>query len=377
MIGAAPIAATFFDGQTAQRHPVFVSVTSDGSGLIIDQQNGTRPWLWPLPRLRALGDQAVVNRLTLTLQSESDDESPRDPARLVLEQPELIAWVHQSAPHLAKRDVRRGTATKIATRLALAVASIGIIVFAILPRMSDFLADRMPLETEVKFGRAVVSQMENVLGIGKTGDLGCTNPAGEAALNRIASRLLDGQDLKYAISFSVLDHEMVNAFAAPGGQIVILRGLLDTSDTAEEVAAVLAHEIGHVEARDPTRLMLRAAGSAGIVSIVLGDVTGGSVIGIIGDQMLQASYTRKAEAAADEFALAMLQAAKVNSAAFAAFFDKLEKLEDGFAPPEYLSSHPSTAARAARARDFAAAQTGTTPILTDAEWRALKRICKG
>ncbi|WP_022702570.1 M48 family metallopeptidase [Pseudorhodobacter ferrugineus] len=377
MIGAAPIAATFFDGQTAQRHPVLVSVTSDGSGLILDLQTGVAPWLWPLTRLRALGDQAVVNALTLTLQSDSDDESPRDPARLVITDPDLMAWVRLSAPQLAKRDVRRGTATKIITRLALAVASIGVIVFVILPRMSDFLADRMPLETEVKFGRAVVSQMKYLLGAGKSGTLACNNPAGEAALNRMASRLMDGQELKYAISFSVLDHEMVNAFAAPGGQIIILRGLLDTSDTAEEVAAVLAHEIGHVEARDPTRLMLRAAGSAGIVSIVLGDVTGGSVIGIIGDQMLQTSYTRKAEAAADEFGLAMLQAAKVDSAAFADFFDKLSGLEDGFVPPEYLSSHPSTSARAARARDFAAAQTGTTPILTDAEWQALKGICKG
>jgi len=382
MIGAAPTLATFFDGQTAQRHPVLVSVTRDGSGLIIDQntgagQTGSRPWLWPLGRLRVLADQAAADALTLTLHSDSDDESPRDPARLVLTDPDLIAWVRLSAPQLAKRDVRRGTATKIITRLGLAVASIGIIMFVILPRMSDFLANRMPLETEVRFGRAVVSQMERLLSFGKAGDLACRNPAGEAALNRIASRLMDGQNLQYAISFSVLNHEMVNAFAAPGGQIVILRGLLDASDTPEEVAAVLAHEIGHVEARDPTRLMLRAAGSAGIVSIILGDVTGGSLIGIIGDQVLQSSYTRQAEAAADEFSLAMLQAANVDSASFAEFFDKLSGLEGGFVPPEYLSSHPSSAARAARVRDFSAGQSGTTPVLTDAEWTALKGICKG
>jgi len=377
MIGAAPIEAVFFDGQTAQRHRVLVSVSHDGLGLIIDQQTGGTPWLWPLDRLRVLADQAAVTTLTLTLQSNSDDESPRDPARLVLANPDLIVWVRSTAPQLTKRDVRRGTVTKILTRLGLAVASIAVIMFVILPRMSDFLANRMPLETEIKFGRAVVSQMERLLGIGKSGDLKCRDPAGEAALNRIASRLMDGQDLNYAISFSVLDHEMVNAFAAPGGQIVILRGLLDTSDTPEEVAAVLAHEIGHVEARDPTRLMLRAAGSAGIVSVVLGDVTGGTVIGVIGDQMLQATYTRQAEAAADGFALAMLQAANVDANALADFFDKLSGLEGGFAPPEYLSSHPPSTARATRARDFAAGQSGATPVLTSAEWNALKAICNG
>lgn len=377
MIGAAPIEAVFFDGQTAQRHRVLVSVSHDGLGLIIDQQTGGTPWLWPLDGLRVLADQAAVTTLTLTLQSNSDDESPRDPARLVLANPDLIVWVRSTAPQLTKRDVRRGTVTKILTRLGLAVASIAVIMFVILPRMSDFLANRMPLETEIKFGRAVVSQMERLLGIGKSGDLKCLDTAGEAALNRIASRLMDGQDLNYAISFSVLDHEMVNAFAAPGGQIVILRGLLDTSDTPEEVAAVLAHEIGHVEARDPTRLMLRAAGSAGIVSVVLGDVTGGTVIGVIGDQMLQATYTRQAEAAADGFALAMLQAANVDANALADFFDKLSGLEGGFAPPEYLSSHPPSTARATRARDFAAGQSGATPVLTSAEWNALKAICNG
>lgn len=377
MIGAAPVAATFFDGQTAQRHAVLVSVSDDGRGLIIDQQAGGSPWLWPLDRLRVLADQAAVGSLTLTLHANSEDESPRDPARLVLTQPDLITWLHQTAPDLHKRDIRRGTAAKIAKRLGLAIASIGIIMFVILPRMSDFLANRMALETEINFGRAVISQMERLLGAGKTGSLVCRNLQGEAALNRLASRLMDGQNLQYAISFSVLDHEMVNAFAAPGGQIIILRGLLDKSDTPEEVAAVLAHEIGHVEARDPTRLMLRAAGSAGIVSIILGDVTGGSVIGIIGDQVLQSAYTRRAEAAADAFGLAMLQEARIDSAAFADFFDKLAGLESGFTPPEYLSSHPSSAARAARARDFAAEQGATEPVLSNAEWKALKGICKG
>lgn len=374
MLNAAPVAAIFFDGQTAQRHPALVSVSRDGLGLIIELQEAGTRWLWPLDRLRSLADQATTKGLTLTLHADTDDESPRDPARLVLSEPELIGWLRQAAPDLHKRDLRPGTTTKIVKRLALAVVSIGLIIFVILPRMSDFLANRMALETEVKFGQAVVSQMKMLLG--GEGNLVCRNPKGEAALNRLASRLMDGQDLQYAISFSVLNHEMVNAFAAPGGQIVVLRGLLDKSDNADEVAAVLAHEIGHVEARDPTRLMLRAAGSAGIVSIVLGDVSGGSVIGIIGDQLLQSSYTRKAEAAADAFALEMLQDAGINSAAFAGFFDKLAGLEKGFAPPEYLSSHPSSEARAQRARDHAAGQKVTTPALTDAEWKALKGICK-
>lgn len=376
MIGTVPIAATLFDGHTAQRNPVVVSITPDGAGLMIaEPENGGTPWVWPLDRLRALTDQADQRRLTVTLHSDTEDETPRDPARLVIEDAELAGWLRLNAPFLRKRDVRRGTAGKIITRLTFALASIGVIIFLILPRMSDYLADRMPLETEVRFGKTVVAQMERFLG-GADGGLVCRDPAGEAALSRLTSRLMDGQELQYAISISVLNHEMVNAFAAPGGQIVFLRGLLDEADTPEEVAAVLAHEIGHVEARDPTRLMLRAAGSAGIVSIVLGDVSGGAVIGIIGDQLLQASYTREAEALADEFALEMLKHVGISAAAFADFFDKLSAMEAGINLPEYLSSHPSSAARATRARDFAAGQGVTRSVLKDTEWQALRNICK-
>lgn len=376
MIGAAPVSATLFDGHTAQRNLVVVSASADGLGLTIaEPEGGGTPWVWPLDRLRALDGQVEDGSLTLTLHAETDDETPRDPARLVIADAGMVAWIRATAPDLRKRDVRRGTAGKLIKRLGFAVASIAVILFIILPRMSDFLAMRMPLETEVRFGKTVVAQMERFLG-GAEGGLVCRNAEGEAALTRLVSRLMDGRDLQYAISFSVLDHEMVNAFAAPGGQIVILRGLLDKAGTAEEVAAVLAHEIGHVEARDPTRIMLRTAGSAGILSIILGDVSGGAVIGIIGDQLLQTAYTREAEGLADEFALDMLAFAGITSDAFADFLDRLVAMEGRVGLPEYLSSHPSTAARAARARDHAAGQGVTQSVLTHAEWQALKAICK-
>lgn len=376
MIGAAPVPATFFDGHSAQRHPVNVSVNRDGTGLVIDKQSpGGTPLVWPLDRLRALSDQANANILTLTLHAQTEDETPRDPARLILSDPQWVAWVRQNAPKLAKRDTRPGTARKILSRTALAIVAIGFIVFAILPRMSDFLAERMPLETEIRFGKAVVAQMERFLGGSKSGGLVCTNPAGLEALKKMKARLITGQDLQYDLNLSVLDHSMVNAFAAPGGNVVLIRGLLEKADTADEVAAVLAHEIGHVEARDPTRLTLRAAGSAGILSIILGDVSGGTIIGILGDRLLQTSYTRQAEAEADAFALRMMNAADISTAGMAGFFDRIGKA-DGADFPEYLSSHPASQRRADRARSNADGQSNTSPVLSDAEWQSLKTICK-
>jgi predicted Zn-dependent protease len=358
-MGPAAEEAVFFDGVSARRQAVLVEVSSDGRGLRFGRET------WPLDRLRRIEGEGLV----LALLTAGGDELPHDPARLVLAEGPLAAWVRGAAPALERRDLRRGTWGRVAGRVALAAGALAAILFVFLPRISDMLAEQLTLEQEVAFGDAVVQQVQGWLG----GDEGmvCSGPEGMAALDKMARRLTEGQGLVYDIELSVLDHEMLNAFAAPGGRVVILRGLLDEAETAEEVAGVLAHEIGHVEARDPVRLAFRSAGSAGIIALVLGDVTGGTVVGLLGEHILSASYTREAEAAADAFAYALLARTGVGTEGLAAFFERIEGM--GGDVPEILSTHPASGNRAEAAR--AAGGAAERPVLTAAEWDALKAIC--
>ena len=351
--------AVWFDGVSARRQLVMVEPSSDGRALRFGRE------VWPLDRLRRIeGEGLVLAHLT-----GEGDELPHDPARLVLAEGPLAAWVRGAAPALERRDLRRGTWGRVAGRVALAGVALAVILFVFLPRISDLLADQMPLEQEVAFGDAVVRQVQVWLGDEEVPL--CREPEGLAALEKMERRLTEGQGLTYDIELSVMDHEMVNAFAAPGGRIVILRGLLDEAEAAEEVAGVLAHEIGHVEARDPVRLAFRSAGSAGILALVLGDVTGGAVIGLLGDHLLSASYTREAEAAADEFAFALLARTAVGTEGLAAFFERIEGM--GGDLPEILSTHPASGNRAEAARG--AGGGAVEPVLTAAEWEALRGIC--
>ena len=359
-----PIAATYFDGITAARQAVDVVIEADQRSLRFAGQ------VWPLDRLRRVaGTDPAEMVLTLHAGGGITGEAPQDAARLVLTDPALMAWITDHAGDLAQRDLHPGTRGRVLTRIALAAAALGLILFVFLPRISDALADQLPLEQEVAFGRAVVGQVEAFLGADTP--LTCDTPTGLAALEKMERRLTEGQGLTYDIDLRVFDHEMVNAFAAPGGQIVILRGLLDEAESAEEVAGVLAHEIGHVEARDPTRLAFRSAGSAGIIALLLGDVTGGTVIGLLGDHILTASYTREAETAADGFAFALLGRTGIGTEGLAQFFDRIEGM--GGDVPEILSTHPATGNRAEAAR--AAASGDVVPVMTDAEWRDLQGIC--
>ena len=370
----------YFDGETARSHRVTVGIQAEYLSLTAFDPPG-KPFFWRLDRIRAQsgatggrgsggGGTGSNGPLILTLHSATDDEQPRDPARLILQPGPMADWVRSHAPGLNARDVRPGTWGRVIWRTTAALAALGAIIFVILPRLSDTLAERLPIEREVAFGQLVVANMEQYLG-GADGALTCRNPAGLAALDRLKQRLTAGQNLRYDLSLQVFDHPMVNAFAAPGGQVVIVRGLLDQAATPAEVAGVLAHEIGHVEARDPTRLAFRAVGSAGIVSLLLGDATGGSLIAIIGDQVLSASYTREAEAAADAIAYGLLNDTGIGTAGLAAFFEGLDG--KGIDLPDYLSTHPNMAGRAeaARAVDGAA----HAEVISGADWAALKAIC--
>ena len=371
-----PVTGSFFDGQHAGRHRVEVSLDEGARKLIVTGSSLPETLQWPLGRLRALEDQSRDYSLTLTLHAETNDEAPRDPARLTVREPAMTARIREVCPDLHKRDLHRGTWGKLLKRTGLAVAAVVLMLFVILPRMADTLATLIPVEREIAFGKSVIAQMERALGATDLGDLRCRGEAGQAALDRMVARLTEGQELQYDLNVRVFDHEMVNAFAAPGGQVVLMRGLLEDANGPDAVAAVLAHEIGHVEARDATRIALRAAGSAGLLSMVLGDFTGGAIAVVLGERMMQASYTREAEAAADVFALDMLNAAQVDSTGLAEFFDHIGELQgDAFQIPEYLSTHPSSEGRAERARANAEGQGATNPVLSKADWQALKGIC--
>jgi predicted Zn-dependent protease len=171
--------------------------------------------------------------------------------------------------------------------------------------------------------------------------------------------------------------EEVNAFALPGGHVTLLRGLLETAESPEEVAAVLAHEIGHVAHRDPTRLALRSAGSVGVLGLLLGDFAGGLVVLYLSEWLIQASYSRDAEAAADLYAHQMLASAGLPAEPMARFFQRLhDEYGDAEGLLSHLASHPDLTGRAAAARDAdTVAGTGFVPVLTAGEWADLRAIC--
>ena len=360
-------AADYLDGRTAAPRPATVAV--EGATLVV-RPEGAAPIAWPLRDLRRVPDQADRG-LVVRLAS--------DPlARLVVADPRARASIEAHA-----RDLGRPVPGLMRARWRLipwglaAVASVALMIGVLLPAAADRLAPLLPPEGEAALGEVTLARIREALSPrGRAVPVAlCEAPEGRAALNRMAARLTTDPGLPDALTIQVLDHGMVNAFALPGGHVVLFRGLIEEAGHPDEVAAVLAHELGHVAARDPTRIALRSAGSVGVLGLLFGDFAGGALTLALLNTAIEASYTREAEAAADAYARARMIEAGLPPEALATLFERLQA-RGGEIPPvlEHFLGHPMLAERIAAAREGRRA-AGGRPSLDEAGWAALRAIC--
>lgn len=158
----------------------------------------------------------------------------------------------------------------------------------------------------------------------------------------IGTRLIDGLgESRYEYNFFLAETEMINAFTLPGANIVITTGLINFCETAEELAAVMAHEMGHAENRDVISRLVKELGLQILTSndaFVMGEVT---------RVLTSAGFDRKQEKEADLFACELLEKSNIEPRTLASFFRKLkEDLDNDLLEKfEIVSTHPNFTSR--------------------------------
>lgn len=355
----------YLDGITARRQEVLVKFGR--ASLTLSRFDETPVAHWALASLREV-DAGPVDDSALRLTPDPDSDE-----RLTLRDPVMIEAIEHVCPDLrAGPPLGRGV-LKLGMWGGAAAAALALIVFVFVPALADRLAVLVPYEQERRLGETVVEQVSGLVSTGEA----CEDPVGTRALRRLSGRVLRHAELPMPVRIQVFPSDVENAFAAPGGQIIILSELLEQAAGPDEVAAVLAHELGHVAARDPLRGVLRSAGSAGILGLIVGDFLGGAVVVAMGEAVISASYTREAEIAADAYAHQVLAEAGLPAAAMARFFDRLaEALGEPEGLMRHLASHPDFSSRRQAALDAdVVGAAAYEPSLTDAEWIALQQIC--
>lgn len=217
-------------------------------------------------------------------------------------------------------------------------------------------------KTEIAIGKQVKEDIVKEYRVFKSSDV-------QTYVEGVARKVTDASDrprLKYDVT--ILDTEVVNAFASPGGFVFVTRGLLEVIADEAELAAVLAHEVGHVAAWHGISMLERQMGLSFLVA--LGTITVGTALGGAAAQMVaQASstlaslyvlgYSREYELQADEAGLRYTLRAGYDPEAMVTFLQRLKRLEDEESLPAervelFYRTHPPTKQRIRLARRWLA-----------------------
>jgi predicted Zn-dependent protease len=236
---------------------------------------------------------------------------------------------------------------------------------------AKWVAKSLPFSWRERLGNASRESMTE-------GHRECIDPKGLAALKELSERLSKGAPSGTTFDIHVYDWSLMNAFAVPGGQIVLMKGLLDKSESPDEAAGVLAHEMGHGIELHPETAIIRGVGLGAALQIMLGGTAGGGLANV-GLMLAQLGYSRDAERQADRHALELLKAAGIAPKGLGDFFTRIMKSseDDGSGPPSgmaWLRTHPLPAERVRLVR--AAPAYPATPALDARAWEDLKSICK-
>lgn len=225
----------------------------------------------------------------------------------------------------------------------VAVAFLWLLYAFGVPVVSEQLARQVPAEQEKQLGELLYNQLE------ATGQLDADS-AQSQRLNQFWKAT--GIKTRLPIQITVVDNKEVNAFAVPGGRVVVFTGILKKFKRPEQLAALLGHEAAHVENRHSLQQLIRSLAAYAIVSVMVGDVSGLTAVLVDNaDNLISLSYSRQHETEADAFAVTQLARHGINPMGAVWLMEALPS--EGDVIPTLLLTHPHTAERVADTKALA------------------------
>jgi Zn-dependent protease with chaperone function len=258
-------------------------------------------------------------------------------------------YTHRTPPKMNKWKVT----TWVSLITATLIGFIGLIFYVLLPAIVGAASKGVPVSYEQKIGKQL---MDGILINARIDSVATQN------IN-LYFNLLETQS-QYRVNISVVKSDLSNAFALPGGYLVVYTGLLDSLPSHESMAALLAHEFGHIHLKHSIRNVFRNLAGYLIISILTGDANG--MVGVIMQhtEVLQSlGYNRKLEKEADAYAIQLLESNGISSIQMIDLFEKL-KDENDMSSVEWLSTHPNLEKRIEFVKNNATLLQ-TTHILSD------------
>jgi predicted Zn-dependent protease len=346
--------ATHYDGLTAQARPVELTLAPEG--LRFPAADGTDA-VWPYAALRPVQGRWPGQPVRLQHGREA----------LVVAAPAILVALAEAAPPLRIKPAlgRQALALRAVGALAgIALASTTYFQW-LNPNFARLAAPHVPIAWEEKLGQAVVDRLAPA-------DQRCTNPERLAQVERVLAALTAAQPSPYTYRVTILNSDEVNAFAAPGGFIVVNEALLRATKTPEELAGVLAHEIQHIHRRHVTRHLLESIGLQAIASALFADTSMSTMAWALGF----VRYGQELETEADREGMALMQTARLDARAMVKAFQNLPGDDDDAGWWDWISTHPRMEDRLhALTAQAGLARYQPRPIDLTWDWNAVAAGC--
>lgn len=284
-------------------------------------------------------------------------------ARLLIDDPTLIALLQKA--NRALRPPR-----KPLPPWALGLMTGGGVLFALgllvecLVAASGLMARNLPLSWEIAVDQRLSNHLIRSLGSA------CTGAGGQAALDSLGQRFDRDATRNAPIRLRVVKTPAIDAYAVPGGTIVITSGMIGDVESADQLAAVVAHELAHLDLHHTSERIIHRT-DFGMILLAVSDMALPFTTTSL-ETLRRLPYDHQEEAEANALGQALLQKADISVLSLGSYF----RLQDqhqrtrGF-PSDFQANHPTQAKRP----EPQGIQPFSRPALTDREWQSLRNIC--
>lgn len=359
--------AFYFDGQTPQRQKVKIRLYT--SSLVIVKDDGSQI-KWDYGSIRQT--QGFYAGETIRLERGEDITEA-----LVIEEPDFLSALRSVAPGISQK-IDSPSLRKLRPSLMF-VSGIGVIVFVaivylgFIPAFTSWAAYRVPAKWEKGLGEKIVSDLV-------PDSKKCEDKKVRNTVNRIRDALVKNlPQSPYEFKVMVVQDPLVNAFALPGGIILVYAGLMEQTKTPEELAGVLAHEVQHIERRHTTKRILQHSSMRFLLAAATGKAESLAQLGFDAAYLLGAMrYSRAQEQEADILGLKLLSKSGFPPRAYISFLKSMQKEDDSLPSYfKYLLTHPRISERVRKLEEIVSlypAET-QTKVNSGAEWKKLKKAC--
>jgi Zn-dependent protease with chaperone function len=371
MTNFSPNALCFGEEFPASGAPCLVQIEGDGLAIAYEPAGSTAP-----------SERVLFTGLTVSAGGLDHDHLVLKwgegllARTLYLKHPELIRAFREAAPdHLSQpfeqaaervRQIRHRHRVMWGT-VAGSIMAVALGLWFGADLLVEMAVSRIPVEWEQKLGEAAYKDFLSHQDVMKEGP---AVKAVEEMTQRLAEQIPNNP---YKFQVTVVKSDVVNAFALPGGYVVVFTGLMKKADSGEEVAGVLGHELNHVLQRHGLERIVKNLGIMAVVAIIVGDQQG--LIGLmrqVGVELLTLKFDRAQELEADLTGLQLVYRAKIDPKGMITFFQKLSEKDEGRL--EWLSTHPMSSARADRLKAELAALPKRSPEPFTFQWSEVQGV---